>query len=67
MYWGSIDQIMLRDPLSQLGGRLPRTDAQLELLAAHIKRQESWKGGVGREGRGISHMNIVFGDPDEND
>ena len=60
-------QAMLRDSLSQFGGRLPRPDAQIHFLAVHSRRQGSWKGGVGREDRGIRQMSSVFGHPDEQD
>ena len=37
----------------QFSGKLPRTPAQLQALTGYLKRQSSWEGGHGVQGRGI--------------
>ena len=54
---------MLKDCLSQFHGKLPRTEYQQNLLIAHLKRMNSWDGGIGSEARGI-FTNLAFGPMD---
>ena len=53
LYWGQVTPDALREILGPFKGKLPRNTRHLQSMTGHLKRQASWAGKHGAQGKGL--------------